>query len=283
MNLGIVGWVNRVQRDAVRNADKAQAALVEVFAKVKQAEAESGMELVPPLPVKPGQEEGPSSLFDAAFAAGRATRQASEAFNIAVVALQSELTERQERVAECRATLEAVEEERSQTLDAAQKHKQAVAQMVAREIAALDDKGESFQHGCACGLAFGCLALGAYIAFTVVMIFVGRQTSADSPIGVIFMTLFVAPIGISVLLQLVFSLKRMMVESELAAKKRQAEDLCEVLSEKAAGTFKSKQPALVKDLEEAEKEAGKIETALKGLTGVTEDAPAAEAPPPAGD
>jgi hypothetical protein len=270
MNLGVVSWINRVQREAIREAEKARAAQSEMHEKLRQAEGAGGMELLPPAPGGPPKEDGPENLFESAYSARRIRRLTEQTFDAAVATLKTELELRRQTVDECRSKLEVAEEERTQTSSAAQNHKQAVAAMVAREIASLDDKGEGFQHGCAYGLGFGCLALALYIAYTVVTIFLGRQTVTDSPIGVVFLTLFVAPIGISVLLQLVFSLKRMMVESELAAKLREAEELCDILTDKADGAFRSKQPELARELEQSEKEAGKIEAALKGLIGEIE-------------
>jgi hypothetical protein len=275
VSLDLLALIGKAQRDAVRKAAESQAALARTNAHIAEAEQQSGMELRSPAgsPVSANPATRQEGLFRAEFAARSAEQRAAATLALAVEKLSTVLDEFRSAESESRAELEAARADLSQTMAAAAEHKHQVSQLVARERAAIDDKGESFYQGCACGLGLGCLGLAGYVVLTIVMIFTGRQSGPDSPFGAVFLTLFVVPIGVAAILQILYGLKRMMVEAEMKAKLRAADELCEKVVERAKSAHSGIEPGLELKLREAEAAAKKAQAALACLTGPPDAAP----------
>lgn len=266
MSVDLLSLVVEAQRSAVKNLAERSAATAAVSEKLRKAQEETGLEFLPPAPQYPDSASGAAStLFGATFAARAFDHQAHVLVGAAVVKLSKELESRRALASECQGQIDRAAEELALTVEAARAHKLRVSQSVAKEREELNDQGDSFYQGCGLGLGMGCLSLSGYILLTVATAFAGRGTGTGSPMAALFLTMFVVPIGVAALLQIVFGLKRAMVESELKARVARADEACELCVEKARQAHASLQPELRAALEEAAACAAKIEKVLEDL------------------
>ena len=266
MSLDLVTLVIEAQRRAAKSLADRNAALASVAERLAQAQEETGLELHPPASDtgKPAPAS-PSTLFAAAFAARAAEYQAHVAVGAAIVRLTQELEARKATATERQDEIDKAAQELAQAVEAAKAYKRRVGESAGKDREKLDDQGDTFYQGCALGLGMGCLSLGGYILLTVIMVFAGRATATTSPLGVLFLTMFVVPIGVAALMQLAFGLKRSMVEAELKARVRAAEDACERRIEQARAAHGKREPELKTALDEATDATKKIEAALERL------------------
>lgn len=197
----------------------------------------------------------------------------------AVAHLEAELQRRLALASQRKAECEAAETQKEMSVSAAIAHKRQVIDDINEQRAILNDRADSIQQGCACGLILACVVLAAYLAYNFVLAFTGRQTQIAEPLNVLFLTLFVLPVSVTLIAQMLYSMKRFMVEAEFKAKIHQATVLCEKAIEQAESRHRSVEPGLRRRLEEAEAAAEKVKEALRSL-GVPVEPPQTEPPKP---
>ena len=114
------------------------------------------------------------------------------------------------------------------------------------------------------------MVLAGYLGFNFLLSMSGKTTHIESPISVIFIALFALPVTVTLAAQAFHSMKRWMVESELVAKIRQADLLCERAIEQAEGRYLNQEPTLKSRLSEANTRVDQVKAALKTL-GINPD------------
>lgn len=196
----------------------------------------------------------------------------------AISRLQAELQRRIDLAEACKSEFEAADSHKAMSVTAALAHKRRVADEINEQRAILSDKGDSIQQGCACGLIIACIVLGGYLAVNFVLAFTGRQTHIAAPLNVLFLTLFVLPVSVTLMAQIIHGMKRFMVESDFKTKMHQASILCDKAIEQAEDRYRNVEPALKRQLAEAQSEVDKVKAALKTL-GI-ETKPTATEPSP---
>jgi hypothetical protein len=206
-----------------------------------------------------------SGLFRCAFLNRYLQRSSASILNYAITLLNEELSVRTLTAGERQAEFEVETAQRTNQVESALQYKRSVAAAVSRERIALDDKEGVVQQGCACGLVLGCLFLGLYLGFTFLMVMLGKEVAGDSPIGIIFLSMVVAPLGISLLMQLFAGTKRWMVEADLNAKMKQAEGICDKAIEQAETRYRSQEPGLKMRLDEANEQVKCVRESLESL------------------
>ncbi len=199
----------------------------------------------------------------------------------AVAHLQTELQLRLALAEQCKAECERAEAQKSVSVSAAIEHKRRVVEDVNEQRAILNNRGDSIQQGCACGLTLACIVLAGYLAFNLVLGFSGRQTQMASSMNLLFLALFALPVSITLIAQMVHSMKRYMIESELKTRIHQATILCEKAIEQAEDRHRSIEPTLKQKLNQAISDADVVKAALRSL-GVEPD-PTSTEPSPAED
>lgn len=188
----------------------------------------------------------------------------------AVAHLQAELQRRLALAAERKAECEAADTQKEMSVSAAIEHKRRVIEDINEQRAILNNRGDSIQQGCACGLILACIVLAGYLAYNFVLAFTGRQTQVAAPLNVLFLTLFVLPVSITLIAQMVYSMKRFVVESEFKTRIHQATILCEKAIEQAESRYRSLEPTLKNRLDQAVADAEQVKAALRSL-GVEPD------------
>lgn len=197
----------------------------------------------------------------------------------AVAHLQTELQLRLALAEQCKAECESAEAQKSSTVSAAIEHKRLVVEDVNEQRAILNNRGDSIQQGCACGLILACIVLAGYLIYNFVLAFTGKQSQVAAPLNVLFLALFVLPVSITLIAQMIHSMKRFMVESEFKSRIHQATILCEKAIEQAEDRHRSLEPTLKQRLNQAISDADVVNAALRSL-GVEPD-PAHTEPSPA--
>jgi len=197
----------------------------------------------------------------------------------AVAHLEAELQRRLALVEQRKAECEAAETQKAVSVSAAIEHKRRVIEDVNEQRAILNNRGDSIQQGCACGLILACVVLAGYLAYNFVLAFTGRKTQIAEPLNVLFLTLFVLPVSVTLIAQMVYSMKRFMVESEFKTRIHQATVLCEKAIEQAENRHRSVEPGLKQRLDQAAAGAEKVKEALRSL-GISTDPPQTELSPP---
>jgi len=196
----------------------------------------------------------------------------------AVAHLQAELQRRQALAAERKAEFDAADAQKSMSVAAALEHKRQVIEDVNEQRAILNDHGDSIQQGCACGLILACVVLAGYLAYNFMLAFAGKQTHVSAPLNVLFLTLFMLPVSVTLIAQMIYSMKRFMVEAELKARIHQATMLCEKAIEQAENRYRSVEPSLRQKRDQAEADVQLVKEALRSLGVETDPAPTEPSP-----
>lgn len=182
---------------------------------------------------------------------------------LAVAAVNAEKRKQTEAIAQARKNIDAALEGRDQWIKASfAKHEQAL-QEVRSVLGKADAKGEAAQRGCGWGLSTGCGILMCYIFLACILATRGVAIGPRTPAGTFLLVLAGLPIMISIIYHMVYSARRMLLESQVNSQVATSTQQYEKAREQANAEFRERIEASQQKLAEEEAQLLLVEEAAR--------------------